>query len=78
MVTIGESLDLALTTTNKGETNFIYEEALHSYFTVSDVRNVQLRGLGGSSYTSKAAPAGTFTQPADPLVFTAETDRVYV
>jgi glucose-6-phosphate 1-epimerase len=77
IVTIGESLDLALTTTNKGDKPFNYEEALHSYFTVSDVRNIQLLGLGGSSFTSKAPPTGTFTQPPDPLLFTGETDRVY-
>lgn len=76
-ITIGESLDLALTTTNTGTQPLQYEEALHTYFAISDIRNVQLLGLGGSQLTSKVPPVGLHTQPSGPLRFVAETDSVY-
>ncbi|HWB53010.1 MAG TPA: D-hexose-6-phosphate mutarotase [Tepidisphaeraceae bacterium] len=76
-VTIGDALDLALTVTNTGDKSFSFEEALHTYFAVSDIRQIQLLGLGGSSYTTKVGSAGTFNQPPDPLRFVSETDSVY-
>lgn len=76
-ITVGQSLDLALTVTNTGDQPFTYEEALHTYFAVSDIRQVQLLGLAGASYTSKVPPGGAFTQSADPIRFAGETDSVY-
>lgn len=76
-ITIGDTLELALRATNTGDQPFTYEEALHTYFAISDIRKTQLLGLGGSTYTTKVAPPGTHTQGPDPLLFTAETDSVY-
>ena len=50
-VRMGEDeLALLLTVTNTGDEPFTFEEALHSYFTVGDIRSVQVRGLEGSQY----------------------------
>jgi D-hexose-6-phosphate mutarotase len=76
-ITVGESLDLRLTTTNTGNKPFSYEEALHTYFAISDIRQVQLMGLGGSQFSSKVPPVGVHKQNPDPLLFSAETDSVY-
>nr|NLD41721.1 D-hexose-6-phosphate mutarotase [Actinomycetales bacterium] len=74
-VTVGEELSLELTTTNHGEANLQVEEALHTYFTVADVKNVRVTGLDGVAYLDKVAGEDA-TQSGD-VVFTDRTDRVY-
>ncbi len=48
LVTLGKKLTLRLRVTNTGAVPFEFEEALHSYFSVSDVRRVAVTGLSGS------------------------------
>lgn len=77
-VRAGASLDLRLTVTNTGTETFSYEEALHTYLAVGDVRQVVVDGLDGASYLDKAAgaDAGPHRQQG-PVTISAETDRVY-
>lgn len=49
-VTIGDSLELELATTNTGDTPFSYTDALHTYLRVGDVRAVSVRGLEGQAF----------------------------
>jgi glucose-6-phosphate 1-epimerase len=42
---VGRSLELALTTMNRDRESCTITSALHSYFTVSDIDNVEIRGL---------------------------------
>lgn len=48
--TIGESLELELTTTNTGETPFSYADALHTYLKVGDVLTASVQGLDGQPF----------------------------
>lgn len=73
-VTMGQQLHLALTTT-AGAQPMEVEEALHTYFTVSDVDVVRVEGLEGATYLDKLTGAEQVQQGA--VTFTAETDRVY-
>ena len=50
---------------------------MHTYLSVSDVRNVELIGLEGASYDDKVSGARACVQGAAPLRFLGETDRVY-
>ncbi len=50
---------------------------LHSYLSVSDVRNVELVGLAGAAYDDKVSGAHACPQGEGALRFVAETDRVY-
>jgi len=75
-VTLGESLKLSLQAVNHGRGNLVITEALHSYFRVSDVRKVSLRGLEGAEYFDKVAGQWK-TQPGGPLTFSGQTDSVY-
>jgi glucose-6-phosphate 1-epimerase len=50
---------------------------LHSYFAVSDVRNVHVEGLDGLSYIETLDDWKTVKQTGD-LCFTGETDRIYL
>ena len=77
-ITVGTALTMALEIENLGATPFRCEEALHTYFRVSDVRNVEVLGLENAEYLDKADGMRRKCQSADPIRFTAETDRTCV
>ena len=76
--TIGSTLQMALTVHNVDETHFTFEEALHTYFTVSDIGAVTISGLEQAAYLDKVG--GRTERGADgrPIRFAGETDRVYL
>jgi glucose-6-phosphate 1-epimerase len=77
-VTVGPSLALALEVHNTGSAPIGFEEALHTYFTVEDVRAIEISGLAGTDYLDKVGGTTQRNQGAVPIRFTAETDRVYI
>lgn len=79
VVTFGGELTLALTVRNTGEETFSFEEALHTYLAVADVRTATIEGLDGARYLDKTAPADAapVTQHG-PVTFSGVTDRVYL
>jgi glucose-6-phosphate 1-epimerase len=77
-VTIGASLELALEIRNTGTEPFTFEEALHTYFAVQDVRTIEISGLAGTDFLDKVGGTTLRNQGPAPIRFTAETDRVYV
>jgi glucose-6-phosphate 1-epimerase len=77
MVTVGPVLEMALEVTNTSRGGpFTFQEALHTYFSVADARQVSISGLQNTRYFDKVAEAEE-TQGAEPIRFTGETDRVY-
>ncbi|AKT51069.1 D-hexose-6-phosphate mutarotase [Arsenicicoccus sp. oral taxon 190] len=76
VVEAGERLTLSLTVANTGADELTYEEALHAYLTVGDVRQVTVEGLDRASYVDKTDQGRTHRQEG-PLRLTRETDRVY-
>jgi glucose-6-phosphate 1-epimerase len=48
--TFGSKLQLEFTVTNSGASPFRYEEALHTYHQVGDIRKARVRGLDGAAY----------------------------
>ena len=76
-VTFGETLALAFSVTNHGTATFDFEEALHSYFHVADVRQVAIIGLQGASYRDKVQGMAELIESAAQLRLNGETDRVY-
>jgi glucose-6-phosphate 1-epimerase len=77
-VRFGHELMVQLTVGNVGAAPLIFEEALHTYFAVADVRQVRVDGLAGAEFLDKADGFARKTQLADPLTFAAETDRAYL
>ena len=77
-VTVARSLRMELTVRNVDSAAVTFEEALHSYFAVSDVRQVRVRGLEGMPYVDKTAAMARRPGDSEPLAITAETDRVYL
>lgn len=77
-VTFGEQLELHLETENTGAANFKFEEALHTYLNVSDVREVRVEGLSGAEYLDKTEGFRQKREKSERLQLTGETDRVYL
>jgi D-hexose-6-phosphate mutarotase len=77
-VTAGETLALELAVTNTGKSEFPFEEALHTYFGVADIKNVTVEGLSGVDYIDKTDAMATKTQGGKPIRIVEETDRVYL
>jgi D-hexose-6-phosphate mutarotase len=77
-VVVGASdLTLSLEVTNTSATELRFEEALHTYLAVRDVRSVHVTGLAGKRYIDKVDHFQEKTQPAE-IVINGETDRVYL
>jgi glucose-6-phosphate 1-epimerase len=78
IVTVGKSLEMRLEIENRSKAPIQFEEALHTYLTVGDIKQVNVEGLAGKQYIDKVDGAKQKPQ-SDPLIrFTGETDRVYL
>ena len=77
-VRLGETLSMALTIANPAQAPLTFEEALHSYFAVSDVRHVGVEGLAGVTFIDKTDGCVRKTQDDAIISIGAETDRLYV
>jgi glucose-6-phosphate 1-epimerase len=75
---LGRTCAVALTVRNTGPGPLTYEEALHHYFTVGDVRRVEVRGLEGAPYLDTVGTPTQRTQDRRPITIAAETDRLYL
>lgn len=76
-ITVGDVLDIELTTTNTDGAPFVLSEALHAYLQVGDISAVQVLGLEGTEYIDKVDGEQRKRQEG-PLIFAAEIDRLYV
>jgi len=77
IVSIGRSLKLQLAVTNTGQTSFLFEEALHTYFRVSQAGDVRIRGLDQVAYLDNVDENRKKTQPGD-VILTGKTDNAYM
>ena len=75
---LGRGLSMALTVTNPGDAPIVFEEALHTYFAVGDVRQVSVAGLEGATYMDKVDGAKRKTQTDALITIAGETDRLYL
>lgn len=76
-VTVGKALRVELVTANTGSTPFELSEALHTYFQISDVGNMTIRGLEDCEYLDKVQDFARLKQQGG-IVIESEVDRVYV
>ncbi len=78
IVCVGAALELTLEITNRSAATCRYEEAMHTYLAVADVRTVGITGLGGTTYIDKVRSMERFAEGAAPIAIAGETDRVYL
>jgi len=76
-VAIGASLEMALEVENRSRSPFTFEEALHTYLLVDDVRAVAIGGLESATYIDKTDAMKRKTTGPGPLRLTGTTDRVF-
>ena len=76
-ISIGRALQMSLEVENAGNETFRFEEALHTYLAVQDIRQTEVLGLDKTDYLDKTDQMQRKTQQG-PVRFTAETDRVYL
>ncbi|WP_434138064.1 D-hexose-6-phosphate mutarotase [Photobacterium leiognathi] len=72
---IGTELKVSLTSTNTDSQAWSYGGALHTYFDIADINNIEITGMGATYLDS--TQQGKICEGGDVLTFTSETDRVY-
>ncbi|HEX8341366.1 MAG TPA: D-hexose-6-phosphate mutarotase [Tepidisphaeraceae bacterium] len=77
-VAVGRTLEMRMVVANTDRVAFSFEEALHTYYSVSDVRQVTVSGLTGGDYLDKPDGLQRKTESEPAVRFTGETDRVYL
>ncbi|HEY1796568.1 MAG TPA: D-hexose-6-phosphate mutarotase [Stellaceae bacterium] len=77
-VSFGAALGLRLTVQNPAAHPVMFEQALHSYFAISDIGAVSVTGLGGCGFIDKTDGMRRKQQRSQALKFGGETDRVYL
>lgn len=79
-VAFGRALTMTLTTALPVTTTQAqrFEDAMHTYLAVSDVRKVSISGLESVPYIDKTDNAAQKLPTGKPIRFAAETDRVYL
>ena len=76
-IRLDERLHIQLSSRNLGDTPLAINQALHSYFAVSDIRNVAVEGLHGCRYI-ETLEDWQQRQQDGLLCFSGETDRIYL
>ena len=76
-VSVGKNLELKLTTKNDGSESVSITDAFHTYYRISEIANVSVRGFDGTRYIDRVGERTERTQEGD-IVISGETDRVYL
>ena len=76
-VAIGRTLTLTFEVKNTSAESFTFEDALHTYFAVADVRQASIAGLENAEYVDKTDAFQRKKQSPEPIRITQETDRVF-
>ena len=69
---------MRLAVQNRARHPIIFEEALHTYFAISDISDVAISGLAGATYIDKTDAARRKLQTPELVTITTETDSVYL
>src|SRR5262249_6446271 len=77
-VVIGPRLELELEVENRSREAFGFEEALHTYLRVGDVREATVSGLAGTTYIDKNDAMKRKLQADEALRLSGATDRVFL
>ncbi len=74
-ISIGDRLILSLTTSNRGSKPFTVTSALHSYFMVSDISRVEVKGLDQALFIDTLSRSESIQRGS--LVIDKEVDRIF-
>jgi D-hexose-6-phosphate mutarotase len=77
-VSVGKALEMTMEVVNRSTREIFFEEALHTYLAVGDIKRATLDGLAGRTFIDKVENKARKTQPPGAFTLTGETDRVYL
>ena len=78
VITVGTKLSMTLAVENRSRAPLSFEEALHTYLAVEDVREASVSGLAQTAYFDKVDGFRRKTQDSTPIRIAGETDRIYI
>ncbi len=76
-IVVGSALELRLTTENTGDAPEAMTAALHTYFSVSEIGKVRIKGFDGVEYWDQLEGNAVKRQEGD-IIIDREVDRIYV
>jgi glucose-6-phosphate 1-epimerase len=76
-VVFGAALEMELETVNHAPAPLVYEEALHTYFAISEIRQVAVSGLENTAYIDETDGFQRKVQGDAPIRIAKETDQVH-
>lgn len=77
-VTVGKTLTAELVVRNYSDKMFVFENCLHTYFSVGDIKQVSVVGLQGVDYLDALEKRARKREQSDVIRFREEVDRLYV
>ena len=77
-VTVSDTLKAELVVTNKSRAEFEFENCLHTYLSVGDVKAVSVVGLKGVDYLDQLNSFARRTESEDAIRIASEVDRIYL
>jgi D-hexose-6-phosphate mutarotase len=77
-VTISDSLSAELVVTNKSTNDFEFENCLHTYFLVGDIKAVSVVGLQGAEFLDQLSSFARCTEKGEAIRVGSEVDRIYL
>lgn len=75
---VGHELAITLEVTNHGSAPIVFEEGLHTYFAVGDIREVATEGLQGTTFLDKRDNFAKKTQTERLFRYTRDVDQVHL
>lgn len=78
-VVVGETLTCELAVTNRSpDQKLEFENCLHTYFQVGDIKRVKILGLQNTTYIDKVRQFARDTESRKEITISEEVDRVYL
>jgi len=77
-ICLSSKLEITFHVLNTGEKEFSFQFALHSYFSVSDIRKVSVSGLNDLDFIDKTKNGVKDKENRQHVTIEKETDRVYL
>jgi glucose-6-phosphate 1-epimerase len=77
-VAFGAAFEMELETRNEASGPLTFEDALHTYFAVADIHQVEVAGLAGTTYIGKGDGAHRLQQTGNIIRFAEETNQLHL
>ena len=74
-ITISKNLTIELKTTNLDQKTFVFTQALHTYFNISNIKNISIYGLENKPFLDTLTNTSQIQKGE--IVFSSEVDSVY-